>query len=94
MTKEELLSLDNKEYFIATLNIIDKDRIKNIENYNIVEEQINTESKESITIWQDENWNDIIEEKINIITDTIIYISRKYLEWENWMSVQENLFIK
>lgn len=93
MTKDEILNLDNKEYFIASLNIIDKDRIKNIQDYLTVEEVITTEQTNTVVIWQDENGNDITEEQVVTITDTIVYLAKKYKEWENWMSVQKELFI-
>ena len=93
MTKEELLNLDNKEYFITSLNIIDKDKIKNIEDYMVVEEVISQEQTIQEVIWQDENWNDITEEQVVTTIDTIVYLAKKYKEGENWMSVQKELFI-
>lgn len=94
MTKEEILNLNKEQYFVATINHIDLERIKDLQSFNFAIEEINESFENDVVVWQDEDWNDIIEKQTFTINAKLVHLSKLYKEWENWSSVQENLFIK
>ena len=83
MTLEEVKLIETSKYFYFSVSKTELDRINNIEQYTIIEEDTSV----FLTLWLWNGWFQIIES-----IETIIHCYRDLFEWENIKDSLNNIF--